>query len=237
MASNYVLERALQTQNSREISFAGDGVRLAGQMDYPSAPPDSSGTYPVIFILHHAGWHNREDYAHYARLALSCGFAVFRWDRRGTGRSGAGGYGSTTQDAVYAYETALDQPQIDPRRTVILAQSEASLMLGESYGLFARVQPPLGVILAGNMLPPSGITAIDTRVQVLVGENDWFDWHSYARDAVAAHNGTYNHGATFYVAQDANRMLLVDKNDNLALHFGAMKFIRDWLLDLCPPSQ
>ncbi len=121
MAANYVLESTNRPNQVRELVFAGDNVRLAGQMDYPAAPAPVDG-FPVIFILHHAGGNTREDYEHYAALGLESGWAVFRWDKRGTGRSGAGGRGSTLKDAVNAYEVALQQPRINPRRAVVLAQ-------------------------------------------------------------------------------------------------------------------
>lgn len=230
MASNYVLEQTRQSERVRELAFAGDNVRLAGQMDYPNTPPPlTTGTYPLIFILHHAGGNTRKDYEHFARLGLKSGFAVFRWDKRGTGRSGAGGRGSTIQDAVMAYETALDQPNIDPRNVVILAQNEGSLMLGESFGLFARHQHPAGVILVGNMLDEREILAIDSPLLIVNGEYDWNDWMTHAQGACASHNAKYRHGASFYVAHHANRILVTQKDSRYEFHAGAMKSIRDWL--------
>ena len=233
MAATYVLEQARQSERVREITFAGDNVRLAGQMNYPSTPPPfSTNTYPMIFVLHHAGGNTRKDYEHYARIALKSGFAVFRWDKRGTGRSGAGGRGSTTQDAVMAYEAALDQPNIDWRKSVVLAQNEGTLMLGESFGLFARHQPPAGVVLAGNMLNEKDILAIDSKVLIVNGEHDWNDWMTYAQKACDAHNGAYRHGAGFYVAHNADRILVTKKDNRFEFHAGAMSTIRDWLQTL-----
>ena len=50
---------------------------------------------------------------HYADVALEAGYAVFRWDKRGTGRSGSGGLGSPIEDAVKAYldGTIVDHPE------------------------------------------------------------------------------------------------------------------------------
>src|SRR5687768_15080584 len=109
----------LQTlHTTRELRFAGDGVLLAGQIDYPLTPRPAAG-YPLLFILHHAGCNTRDCYHDYAEMALETGFAVFRWDKRGTGRSGAGGRGSVTQDAVNAYEVAMEQPNVDRHRVVV----------------------------------------------------------------------------------------------------------------------
>lgn len=226
MASNYVLERSRNAERVREIVFAGDGVRLAGQMDYPSTPPPLDSSYPLIFMLHYAGWNTRDDYAHYARLGLNSNYAVFRWDKRGTGRSGAGGRGSSTQDAVYAYETALSQPNINRKRVVILAQGDGTLLLGRAFGLFARVQPPRGVILASNMLDASAIGAIDAPIHIVQSEDDWNHWRQFAREASMAHNQLYSHGASYYVARGACRSLL---NSDQTFHNGVKLSLQDWL--------
>ncbi|GAB4513863.1 MAG: alpha/beta hydrolase [Anaerolineae bacterium] len=232
MASNYVLERTRQENRVREITFAGDKVSLAGQMDYPAERPPLSGTYPLVFVLHHAGGNTRADYEHYTRMALRAGYAVFRWDKRGTGRSGASGRGSATQDAVYAYEAALDQPMIDNRRVVILAQNEATLLLGDTFGLFARLQAPAGVILVGNMLNEEAVLAITAPVCIIQGEYDWNQWKRYARAACAAHNEAYAYGADYYVAGETHRTLMVEDHQQLRFHKGARSAMQDWLKSL-----
>jgi len=231
MVSNQVLEgSAVRTQ---ELVFAGDGVRLAGQIDYPYT---SQAHYPLIFILHHAGCEASEGYQHFADVGLESGYAVFRWDKRGTGKSGAGGRGSTTQDAVNAYEIALEQPRIDHKRVVILAQGAGTALLGNSFGLFARVQHPYGAILATNMLDEDAIKAIDTRCQILVGQDDWNPWQKYGKIACDAHNAAYRHGASFYVAPFADRTLLDQRSRPPTFHAGIKAMMRDWLTALCPAS-
>jgi pimeloyl-ACP methyl ester carboxylesterase len=229
MAASYIIERACAVDQTCEIAFAGDSVRLAGQMDYPQSAPALGSGYPLIFTLHHAGWKSRDDYRQYAQVALNSGYAVFRWDKRGMGRSGAGGRGSTTQDAVNAYETALSQSNIDHKRVVILAQGEGTMMLGSAFGLFARVQQPAGVILVGNMLDETAVLAINSRLQIIQGEHDWNLPSDYALAPAANHAKKYSHGAAFYVARDASRELTVGQGDSQAFHFGAAHTIRDWL--------
>lgn len=229
--ASYVVRHSSYTDGSTEIAFAGDGVQLIGQTDYPTGYSPDSG-YPLLIVLHSAGWHTRADYAHFARTGQSCGYAVFRWDKRGNGRSGASGIGSTAIDAVRAYEAALSQPFINPQRVVVLAQGEGTLMLADVFPQLAQVQRPRGAILAGNMLPPEAITAIDTRLQIIMGEDDWHDWKRFAREACAIHNATHRHGASFYVAHNADRMLMVGDNGQTSFHFGANHIMRDWLQTL-----
>jgi len=228
MAANYVIEDHCQDSQQCEIAFAGDGVRLAGQLNYPQTPAPTPSGHPLVFILHHAGWCARKDYRHYLRTVLNVGHATFLWDKRGTGRSGAGGRGSVVQDAVNAYETALAQPNIDRQRVVILAQGEGTGLLGANFGLFARLQRPVGAILVGNMLDAHAIQAIDTPVQIIQGARDWNDWQTYAQAPAEVFNAAGRHNARYYVANDADRELMTG-GENRVFHFGAVHTIQDWL--------
>lgn len=225
MTVNQIDERIAVAQ-SEEIVFAGDGVRLDGQIDYPYLSVRQK-LFPLMFILHHAGCDDRTGYVHYAQAGLASGYAVFRWDKRGTGRSGAGGRGSTTQDAVNAYEVALEQPNIDRKRVVILAQAAGTGLLGDSFGLFARVQLPYGVVLATNALDEEAILAIESQVLVIMGQNDWRPWQKFGKSVCESHNNAYKHGAHYYVAPYADRMLQDPRTGNF--HFGADTALQDWL--------
>ena len=183
-------------------------------------------------MLHHSGANTRADYDHYAQISLDCGYAVFRWDKRGTGRSGAGGRGSTTQDAIMAYKTAVETPDIDPNQVVIMAQCASTVLLGEAFEEFAKILHPQGVILMSNMLEPDAVQAIDTRLYIIMGELDWNEWRTYARAACDSHNKACNHGASYYIARGADRMLMVNHDDEPVLHDGLSQAICGWLHSL-----
>jgi hypothetical protein len=225
----YETFEGVQVGRTEEIVFAGAGVRLAGQIDYPDTVPYGS-TYPLVFILHHAGCDDREGYRHFAESALASRWAVFRWDKRGTGRSGAGGLGSTTQDSVLAYEVAINQPHIDRRRVVILAQDAGTGLLGSSFGLFARVHPLYGVVLATNVLDETAISAIQCRLLILMGQHDWNPWQKYGKAVSEVHNQTLDYGAAYYVAPHADRMLIDPRTGRF--HYGANNALQDWLRNI-----
>jgi uncharacterized protein len=220
-------ESAKNSMANQDVVFAGDGVTLAGQIDYPATPPASG--YPLLFILPNATYQTREAYTHYCEIGRECGYAVFRWDKRGTGRSGYVGSGNTVLDAVYAYRAALAQPNIDRTRAVIAAQGSGTALLGEEFAQFARVQRPHAVLLAGNMLNAQAITTIDARVQIIVGEHDWVPWQMYGKAACEAHNQTYTHGAAYYVAVFADRTLMDSRRDDPSFHGIARDVIVEWL--------
>jgi alpha-beta hydrolase superfamily lysophospholipase len=219
---------AVRVGKTAELVFAGDHVRLSGQIDYPDQQRPHEG-FPLIFVLHHAGCDSRDWYWPFVEVGLQAGFAVFRWDKRGTGRSGAGGRGSPVQDAVNAYEIALEQQGVNRRRVVILAQGAGTGLLGNAYGLFARLQAPTGVILASNMLDEDAIVAIDSHIQIIMGDRDWNPWQRYAEAASTAHNQAYHRSAQFTIAAGADRSLMQQRGPAHVLHPAARQAIADWL--------
>src|SRR5690606_31650019 len=186
------------------------------------------------FILHHAGCENRDWYWPFAQIGLQNGFAVFRWDKRGTGRSGAGGRGSATQDAVNAYEIALEQAYINRRNVVILALDAGTGLIGDAYGLFARVHKPDAVVLVSNMLDEQAILAVETRVLILMTETDWNPWQQYAKATSIAHSRAYPYGADYYVVPGTVDRKLIDDE---TLPPTARTILADWFHDLCHPSK
>lgn len=215
------------------IFFTGDRVQLAGQMDYPEILPLEHG-YPVIFTIQHATCNSRTGYEHITRVGTEVGFAVFRWDKRGTGSSGAGGGGSIIEDTLSAYRTALTQRMIDPTKAFIIAQNEGTMLLGEAYEDFAAAHKPMGVVLLGNMLDEKQILNIHAPVLSIVSKNDWNAWQIYAEAAVKAHNKTYRLNSEFYVAPNTNRRLMYENGGSF--HRGAAQAIQNWLAKLCSPA-
>lgn len=232
MASNIHDERPMLGV-TQEVFFAGDNVRLAGQIDYPDGKTPIAG-YPLIFVIPHATCTSRKHHAHFARLGLMAGAAVFRWDKRGTGGSGSSGQGSAANDVLYAYEKALSSPSINPNRVVIIAQSEGTLALGEIYEQFAELQHPIGVVLAGNMLDEKAILEVDVPVHCVVSKNDWNAWQTYAEKAAEAHAKAYNYIPSYYVATNTDRRLMY--TSGATFHRGAASSITHWLEHTCQIS-
>ncbi len=217
------------------VFFAGDQVQLAGQIDYPATPKPFRG-YPIIFIIQHATCNSRNGYAHFARLGTEMGAAVFRWDKRGTGKSGSSGGGSGTLDALNAYKTAVSQPNVDRTRAVIIAQNEGTLLLHDAWVAFKDVCNPLGVVLAGNMLDETEIQRLDVPVTSVMSKSDWNDWKIYGQQATASHYKRYpQYPQSFYTAANSNRRLMLERGG--VFHGGAAQFIREWLAVTCKISS
>jgi hypothetical protein len=61
---------------SQELVFAGDEVRLAGQLTIPLSHANRPGSPTLRFAS--CLWQHHDDYAAYAEIGLDSGYAVFR---------------------------------------------------------------------------------------------------------------------------------------------------------------
>lgn len=233
MAANLTDDKLDSIGVSEMLNFAGDNVYLAGQIDYPQDNRPKNG-YPLIFVIQHGTSTSRADYQHITSLGTSVGAAVFRWDKRGTGRSGNGSSGSSDGDTYKAYEYAISLPSVDSKNVIIFAQSEGTLLLGQNYPQFSKIQKPRGIILAGNMLDEKSVLNIDTPIHFVVSKNDWNDWRIYAEKASDSHAEKYNYEPSFYVATNTNRFLMYSSGNTF--HKGTETSIKHWLKNTCQTS-
>lgn len=223
----------MDSQASQSINFAGDHVSLYGIMDYPSTERPANG-YPLIFIIQHATCTSLETYSHIAKLGKESNASVFRWDKRGTGKSGTGPNGSIEIDTLKAYQTAISLPDIDKSRVVIFAQNEGTLLLASLFNTVLSVQKPLGCILAGNMLDQTAVLKVKTPLHIVVSKNDWNAWQIYAEAAADAHAEQNKFTSSFYVATNTNRHLMYTNGNSF--HRGAEASIKYWLKETCQIS-
>ncbi|GIV86245.1 MAG: alpha/beta hydrolase [Chloroflexus sp.] len=218
----------------REVVFsADDGVTLAGELTLPRHP----NRPPLVVVIHHAGPVDRDAYGYLAELLVDRGYAVFRFDKRGTGASG-GVYGCCeAEDALAAYRAAVAQPGIDPQRVFIVAQSIGTRYVAASFPEYVAAMPPCGVALLSNLLGPVDIIAIAAPIHVIVADSEP-DRQRIGPDAVAAHNAHWSYGASLYIAEGAEHTLFdirdgpIDwSNPNWVqrYHRGAMASLLNWL--------
>jgi len=102
----------------RELRFESHGVTLTGTLSLPA-----SGTGLPAVVVTHAAEAPTRDYALYRHLAEDLpklGYAVFVYDRRGSGASGGdretSDYTLLADDAIAAQKAIAQDPRIDPRR-------------------------------------------------------------------------------------------------------------------------
>ena len=103
-------------------------------------------------------------YKDLAHFFTSHGYITFRYDKRGTGKSGgeylATGLWDLVEDAQQAVEYLKQQPQVDPNRIILAGHSEGTIIV-------TAVAQKLKEEIAGLMLLSGGVDNLD---QALIGQ-------------------------------------------------------------------
>jgi alpha/beta superfamily hydrolase len=167
----------LTTERKRvvETTFRSVDATLAGQWDFPERSPA-----PLVVIvpssprLDRNGWppavgeeFGKGLYARIADTLVSNGFAVFRFDGPGTGRSGRGRYATDRSNALEAYTRAVDHARVDPDNVFMLGHSTGSGTVASIYGRYESVVPPAGVIFLDNSVGEQMSLQIDAPLLIV----------------------------------------------------------------------
>jgi pimeloyl-ACP methyl ester carboxylesterase len=220
----------------REIRFPSQGTMLAAELDMPEAdaPP------ALVFVIHHSGAVQRDAYGYLAEVLLPAGYAVFRFDKRGTGTS-EGQYGCCeSDDALAAYRAAVAQPGIDRCNVFIVAQSIGTTYLAARFSEYENILRPRGVVLLSNLVRADEIGAISVPVHIIVSDSEP-ELQAIGYQAAAAHQ-KYGYETSIYIADHTEHTLFdvqagpIDWNDpgwTRRYHRGAMNSLIAWLNEHC----
>ncbi len=221
------------TRERREVRFVSGDATLAGELDLPLGEEEA----PLAFIIHHSGPATRDAYGYMAELLTQAGFAVFRFDKRGVGRS-EGEYGCCEEkDALAAYQAAVAQAGVDRMHVFIIAQSIGSEYLAAHFSEFAAVQPPAGVVLLSSLLGPEDSVRIEAPLHIIVSDSEP-NLDAITVQAVKAHRSRTGHKSSYYIAEHSEHTLFDIKNGPIdwsdptwvkRYHRGAMQSMLEWL--------
>jgi pimeloyl-ACP methyl ester carboxylesterase len=110
----------------RELACVSDDTRLAGTLSLP----DGDGLWPAIVTLHGSSSGSRDHrlFLHLEALLVPAGFAVMRYDRRGSGASDGdfetADFGQLAADALAVVELVANRDEIDPRQVGFYGYSQ-----------------------------------------------------------------------------------------------------------------
>jgi pimeloyl-ACP methyl ester carboxylesterase len=189
--------------DTQQVQFeSADGTALAGQVDWPKGVNHP----PLVFIIQHSGPVDRDAYQYLAALLVPEGYAVFRFDKRGNGKSG-GTYGCCEEeDALAAYWAAVNLSGFDPERIFIIAQSIGTEILARQYEGFANLQPVRGVVLLSSLLKGEEVVRIESPVYIIVSDSEP-DLQAITEASVNAHRQKYSSGAGYFIAPQTEHTL------------------------------
>ncbi len=182
--------------------YSFDGTRLAGQLDLPLDVQDP----PLVFVIHHSGAVDRNAYQYLAARLVPGGYAVFRFDKRGTGQSD-GSYGCCEEeDALAAYQAATALEGYDPDRVFVIAQSIGTQILSRRFDDFQRVRPVRGVVLLSSLLKGKEVLNIQSPLFIIVSDSEP-DLAEITEAAAEAHRQMYGEDVSYFIAPHTEHTL------------------------------
>jgi pimeloyl-ACP methyl ester carboxylesterase len=143
-----------------ETTFESVDAVIAGQWDFPARTPA-----PLVVIIPSQGRLDRDGrpaglgeepdqgmYAKLAKVLVAAGFAVFRFDKPGAGRSAPGRYSTERSNAIEAYTRAVDHARVDTSHVFLLGHSAGTDTIAGIYTRYESVNPPRGVVFLDNVV-------------------------------------------------------------------------------------
>ncbi|MBI5505768.1 MAG: alpha/beta hydrolase [Deltaproteobacteria bacterium] len=141
-----------------ETTYKSVDATVAAQWEFPARTPA-----PLVVIVPASESLDRnglppgygEDpatgiYSQLAAKLLDAGFAVFRYDAPGTGRSSPGRYSTVRSTALEGYTRAVDHAKVDPDHVYLLGHAAGTDTVVGIYSRYEAVRPLAGVILLSN---------------------------------------------------------------------------------------
>jgi pimeloyl-ACP methyl ester carboxylesterase len=169
---------AAPTVEKVETTFESVDATVSAQWEFPAHTPA-----PLVVLLPASEAVDRDGlppgygedpatgiYAQLARKLLASGFAVFRYDAPGTGRSSPGQFCTVRSTALEGYTRAVDHPKVDRQHVFLLGHSASTDSAVGIYSRYAAVQPPAGVVLLANLVGETDLVGVDAPVLIVVSD-------------------------------------------------------------------
>ncbi len=177
-----------------ETTFKSVDAMVAGQWDFPTNTPA-----PLVVLIGAStavdrnglppGYTGDRETGIYARLTkalVEAGFAVFRYDAPGTGRSGRGRFSTIRSTALEGYVRAVDHARIDPERVFLFGHSGGTEAIAGIFPRYVSINPPAGVILLSSRVGETSAVRVEAPTLIIVTEKNPDDLYQYGRFATDA---------------------------------------------------
>jgi pimeloyl-ACP methyl ester carboxylesterase len=143
-----------------QTTFESVDAMIAAQWDFPARTPA-----PLVVIIPSQGRLDRDgrpaglgeepDQGMYAKLSkalVAAGFAVFRFDKPGAGRSAPGRFATERSNAIEAYTRAVDHARVDTEHVFLLGHAMGTDAIAGIYSRYEAVVPPKGVVFLDSVV-------------------------------------------------------------------------------------
>jgi pimeloyl-ACP methyl ester carboxylesterase len=227
-----------------ETTFESVDATVSAQWEFPARTPA-----PLVVLLPASEAVDRDGlppgygedpstgiYAQFARKLLAAGFAVFRYDSPGTGRSSPGQFCTVRSTALEAYTRAVDHPKVDGAHVFLIGHSASTDSVVGIYPRYAAVRPLAGVVLLANIVGETDIVNVDAPTLIVVSDrtpDEIYQHGQFPKDA-RSRSTTKKLETDLIVLPGAEETLLspIDKNGGgkiYSIEPRAVDAVLDWL--------
>ena len=180
-----------------ETTFESVDATVSAQWEFPARTPA-----PLVVLIPASESVDRDGvprgygedpstgiYAQFARKLLAAGFAVFRYDPPGTGRSSPGQYCTVRSTALEGFTRAVDHPKVDGSHVFMIGHSASTDTVVGIYSRYAAVRPLAGVVLLANIVGETDMASVQAPVLIVVSDktpDELYQHGQFPKDARTA---------------------------------------------------
>lgn len=177
-----------------DTTFQSVDATISAQWEFPTRTPA-----PLVVILPASETVDRDGlpngysepastgiYAQFAKQLVQAGFAVFRFDSAGTGRSSKGQYATVRSTALEAYSRAIDHPKVDRDHVFLLGHSASTDSVAGIYPRYEALCPLDGIILLSSIVDQTVIVQLLAPTLLVVSDKtpeDFYEHGQFPADA------------------------------------------------------
>jgi pimeloyl-ACP methyl ester carboxylesterase len=195
-ASPEPAQRPSERDRRVQTTFESVDAVIAAQWDFPERSPaplvvlipsqgrlDRDGSFPGL-----AEGDGQGMYAELANALVAAGFAVFRFDKPGAGRSAPGRFATERSNAIEAYTRAVDHARVDRDNVFLLAHSAGSDAVAGIYSRYEAVVAPRGVVFLDNAVGERMSLDVKAPLLIVNPNNDPDDRYTHGQFVVESRN-------------------------------------------------
>lgn len=234
--------QAADRDRTVETTFQSVDATIAGQWDFPAQTPA-----PLVVLIPSQGRLDREGrppglgeepghgmYGELTEALVKAGFAVFRFDKPGAGRSAPGRYATERSNAIEAYTRAIDHARVDRDHVFLLGHSVGSDSIAGIFPRYEAVAVPRGVIFFDSTVGERMSVDVKAPLLIVNPNKDPDDRYTFGEFVVEARSvapaGKLE--TSLVLIDDAEPGLLapmIQNEEKLELHPRAIAAAVEWL--------
>jgi hypothetical protein len=225
-----------------QTTFESVDATLAGQWDFPARTPA-----PLVVLIPSQGRLDRDGrlpgfgdasgggmYAELADALVAAGFAVFRYDKPGAGRSASGHFSTERSNAIEAYTRAVDHARVDRDNIFLIGHSMGCDSIAGIFPRYQTVASPRGVVFLDNVVGEQASLEVKAPLLIVNPNKDPDDRYTYGEFVVERRNVAPEGklSTDLILIDDAEPGMLaplVDGSERFELHPRALTATVDWL--------